>query len=139
MSVETQQVAEGLAKSLHGGMAVVLFGDLGSGKTTFTQGLARGLGISGQVTSPSFLVMRLHTVRTNSTIKRFFHIDLYRTESEQDILAIGITDAFSDPKGVAVIEWGEKLESLLPKKRIEVRLEYVDENKRKIHIRHYGQ
>lgn len=124
---ETQSFAEMFAKTLPGGI-VALYGDLGSGKTTFVQGLARRLGIKKRIISPTFVIVRTYKIGFNN----FYHIDLYRIESEKDIEGLGIGEIMNDPKSVVVIEWAEKMKDLLPKKRIDIYFEYVDENRRKI-------
>jgi tRNA threonylcarbamoyladenosine biosynthesis protein TsaE len=155
---ETQKFAEDYARSLKGGQILCLFGDLGYGKTTFVQGLAKGLGITGKIISPTFIIMRSYKItdgvilgrsspkknddtRINSkldsgqaimTAKTFYHIDLYRINNEEEIIDLGLLDILSDSDNVVAIEWPEKMGKLLPEKRIDVRFEYIDENKRKI-------
>lgn len=132
---ETQSIAEELAKSLKGGEILCLFGDLGSGKTTFIQGLAKGLGVKQRIISPSFLIIRNYELGTmNKKFDCFYHIDLYRIQTKNDIQGLGIEEIINNKKNVVAIEWAEKLKTL-PKKRIEIHFEYVDENKRKIIIK----
>lgn len=134
---ETQKVAERFSKRLKGGSLVALYGDLGSGKTTFVQGLAKGLGIKRRIISPTFIVLRTYKISSKyqvSSIKQFCHIDLYRIENEKDIEGLGIQEILGDPQNIVAIEWAEKMGGLLPKKRIDVGFEYVDENKRRITI-----
>lgn len=123
---KTQSFGEEFAKKLTGGEVVALHGDLGAGKTTFTQGIAKGLGIKKRIISPTFVIVRSYK------IKNFYHIDLYRTESKNDIEGLGIEEILKNPENIVVIEWAERLGNLLPKKRIDVSFEYVDEEKRKI-------
>jgi len=125
---ETQKLGEKLAADLSGGGIICLYGELGSGKTTFIQGLARGLGIKKRVLSPTFIMMRQYG--------NFFHVDLYRIEDEKDIEGLGLSEIWSDPGNLIAIEWPEKIEKILPKKRIEIRFEYTNENERKIIINH---
>lgn len=126
-ALETQKFGEKFAKTFkHGTFA--LYGDLGAGKTTFVQGLARGLGIKKRIISPTFVIVRTYKIGS----KNFYHIDLYRIENGKDIEGLGIGEIMNDPKSVVVIEWAEKLEDLLPKERIDIYFEYLDENKRKI-------
>ncbi len=139
---ETQKVAYDFAKKIVKGGIVALYGNLGVGKTTFTQGLARGLGIERRIISPTFIVLRRHKVKrqnskgksANQNSKVFYHIDLYRTESQKDIDGLGIEEILKDSQNIIVIEWAEKLGSLLPKKRLDVRFEYITDNSRKISI-----
>jgi len=126
---ETQRVAKNLASSMNGGEAILLYGNLGAGKTTFMQGFAQGLGIQSRVTSPTFIIMRKY-----EGAKTLYHIDLYRTESNADLEGIGMQEILEDKNAVVAIEWPEKLGSFLPEKRIEIRLEPISENERKIEI-----
>lgn len=126
---ETQKIAELFGKTLIGGV-IALHGKLGAGKTTFVQGLAKGLGIKRRIISPTFIILRTYKIG----IKNFYHIDLYRTKSKNDLEGLGIDDVLKDPQNIVIIEWAERLGSLLPKKRIDINFEYIDENKRKITI-----
>lgn len=115
---------------------VALYGDLGSGKTTFVQGMARGLGIERRIISPTFVLVREHRIMNHeSGIKNFYHIDLYRIESHGDVKGLGIEEIIEDPQNIVAIEWAEKLGDMLPEKRWDVKLEYLDEDKRKITIK----
>ena len=132
-SQETRVFAKDLALEVRGGDVILLRGDLGSGKTTFTQGFAEGLGIKKQITSPTFLIIKTYEV-LREDIKTLYHLDLYRLSSEKEIEEIGILDIFDDLEGVAIIEWGERLGNLLPMKRIDLRFKYLGEDKREISL-----
>lgn len=106
---ETAQVAERLAAELGPGSVVAVRGDLGAGKTCFVQGLARGLGYTGSVTSPTFTL--IHEYRGGRL--PLYHVDLYRLTDPQQAVAIGLEDYF-DAGGVTVIEWPERVARLLP-------------------------
>ena len=123
---ETQQLGMDFAKTLKPGDVVCLHGDLGSGKTTFVQGVAKGLGNTKQIISPTFIIMR--------TYKNMYHIDLYRIENENDINGIGLLDLIKEQDRVILIEWPEKIEHLLPTKRKNLFFEYVDDKRRTIVI-----
>ena len=130
---ETRQVGFEFAKTLKGGEVLTLHGDLGAGKTTFMQGLARGLGITRNILSPTFIIMRSYDIaHAGNTGKKLYHVDLYRIESEKDIDAIGLPELMGDTEAIVAIEWPEKIENVLPKKKREIFLEYIDENKRQI-------
>lgn len=107
-------------------LVIALFGELGSGKTTFTQGFARGLGIKGKIISPTFIIMRRH--------KNFYHFDAYRLKNEKDILALGWKEIINNPGNIVLIEWAEKIKKILPRKCVKIYFEHVDKNKRKIII-----
>jgi len=107
---ETWALAREFAKELTPGTVVCLEGDLGAGKTTFTQGLAAALGVSGRVTSPTFCIVQEHS--GNDTL--LVHMDLYRLHDEDDVLAIGWEDYLSRG-AILVVEWPSRAGSLIPK------------------------
>jgi tRNA threonylcarbamoyladenosine biosynthesis protein TsaE len=126
--VETESLGEQLGRLLDDGGIVCLYGDLGSGKTVFTKGLARGLGVPPEVVvrSPSFILMQHYAGRVP-----VYHADLYRLDSVQDVDDIGLRDVLG-VGGVAVIEWADKLEASLPAERLDVMLQHLDEDRRLI-------
>ncbi|HET9946564.1 MAG TPA: tRNA (adenosine(37)-N6)-threonylcarbamoyltransferase complex ATPase subunit type 1 TsaE [Patescibacteria group bacterium] len=132
-SAQTQLIAEEFAKKLVGGDIILLKGDLGAGKTTFVQGLANGLGIKRRIISPTFIVMRSYELQENM----FYHIDLYRMTSQQDIEGLGLLQLFEDKHAILAIEWPEKLGNLIPKKYTEISCTWISENSRKIEIKKY--
>lgn len=132
-SKDTNRLAERIAASVKPGQVIALKGDLGSGKTTFTKGVAKTLGIKQHITSPTFLIVKTYDV-PQEKIKKLYHLDLYRLQSEKEIEEIGITEILRDPHGIVIIEWAERMGTLLPKDRIDIEFEYIDENKRKITI-----
>jgi len=137
---ETQKLGEDFARSLLARpqgetLIVALYGDLGSGKTTFVQGLAQGMGIKSRIISPTFVIIRSHELKEGT----FYHVDLYRTESEKDIESVGLEEIMSDSRNIVVIEWAEKLKSFLPKKRIDIEFLNEEENVRKIMFRSSDQ
>lgn len=105
----TWALAEDLAKELKPGDVVCLEGDLGAGKTTFTQGLASALEVSGRVTSPTFCLVQEHRGKNVLLV----HMDLYRLSSESDVLTIGWED-YLDEGAILVVEWPERAGSLIP-------------------------
>jgi tRNA threonylcarbamoyladenosine biosynthesis protein TsaE len=113
-----------------------LYGDLGSGKTTFIQGLAKGLGIKKRVISPTFMLIRMYQQehRTKCIEQRFYHIDLYRINKVGEAKGLGLEEIFNEPKAIIAIEWAERIKEILPKKRIDIYFDYVSENQRKINI-----
>jgi tRNA threonylcarbamoyladenosine biosynthesis protein TsaE len=130
---ETQELGERFAGRLKMGDFIALYGDLGSGKTTFIQGLARGLGITRRIISPTFIIARHYKINNGS----FYHIDLYRTESKHDLLGVGLDQIIEDKNNIVALEWAEKMGELLPKKRIDIRFQYLNGNKRRIFIEKY--
>lgn len=132
---ETQAIALSLAKQLKGGEILALHGELGAGKTTFVQALAKGLRINKRIISPTFVIVRQYRIRNHeSRIMNFYHIDLYRIEKAKEIEGLGLGEIMNDPQNIVAIEWAEKLGNLLPKKRINIYFEYLSDNKRKIRV-----
>lgn len=112
---QTKSIAKQLAVTMTGGEIVLLHGELGAGKTTFVKGFAEGLGITEDITSPTFSLMNMY--RASGRIANLIHIDTYRLENEQQLIDIGAEDYLGDEHTVAVIEWPEKLTALLKHKK----------------------
>ncbi len=129
---ETKKIAIQLAKKLHKGDVVALYGELGSGKTTFTGYLVGALGVKARVQSPTFVLARKYS----SPELVVNHIDLYRLTSVEEVLDIGVKELLEDKDVITVIEWPELIENLLPKSTIRINFEYQgeDEDVRKISI-----
>jgi len=127
---ETWALAREFAKELTPGTVVCLEGDLGAGKTTFTQGLAAALGVPGRVTSPTFCIVQEH-VGAHALL---VHMDLYRLHDEDDVLAIGWEDYLARG-AILVVEWPYRAGSLVPKTARRVVFTYLDgEENRKLAI-----
>lgn len=130
---ETYQTAHKIAEQFkNSGGIIALMGDLGAGKTTFTQGFALALGIREKVISPTFVIMRQHSLPNDNRV--LYHLDLYRLESESMIKEIGLTDLWNNPENIILIEWAEKIEHLLPKDAIRIHLRKLGENEREIEV-----
>jgi tRNA threonylcarbamoyladenosine biosynthesis protein TsaE len=110
---ETWALARAVARQLAPGDVLCLEGDLGAGKTTFTQGLAAALGLGGRVTSPTFCIVQEHTAASDARVPLLVHMDLYRLHDEDDVLAIGWEDYLARG-AVLVVEWPERAGSLVP-------------------------
>ncbi|MDO8571575.1 MAG: tRNA (adenosine(37)-N6)-threonylcarbamoyltransferase complex ATPase subunit type 1 TsaE [bacterium] len=120
---EAEMIALGraLATSLHGGEVIALHGNLGAGKTTFTKGIAEGLHIdSKQVTSPTFVLMKVYPVKEIEIIQQLCHVDTYRLSSLDDLISVGIQEYLGDSRTVTIIEWPEPVERLLSSDTIHV-------------------
>lgn len=124
---ETKALGYELASGLEGGEIVELIGDLGSGKTTFVQGLARGLDIERKILSPTFLIRRSYQGRLNLE-----HLDFYRLNSPDDLAGLDLDDVLGVPKTVVVMEWPERVGLDQGEKAKKIYFEYIDENTRKI-------
>lgn len=130
---ETYHIADELVKTLRGGAVVLLEGELGAGKTAFTKGIARALGIADEVVSPTFGLMHVYPVSEHPTINELVHVDTYRLETEEELKEIGIEDYLGAPHVLTVIEWPEKLPQLLQAKichRVRLQIDPQDRQKR---------
>lgn len=121
---QTEAFAKEYAKTLRAGDVVLLDGDMGAGKTVFAKGVAEGLGIDEEVTSPTYAYM-------NDYDGRLFHYDCYRIESPEQAEALGLADYF-DMGGICLIEWAQNIAPLLPRVVKRVRIKKLDETRREI-------
>ena len=129
---ETKNFGKEVASNLEGGEVFALSGELGSGKTTFVQGFAEGLGIKGRIISPTFILMRKY----GAGDKDFYHIDLYRLEGnvENEVINLGLSDIWAKSENIVAIEWAEKIEKIIPKSAKWIKFENLGGEKRKITI-----
>jgi tRNA threonylcarbamoyladenosine biosynthesis protein TsaE len=114
---ETLTLARAVGSLLQAGDLVVLAGDLGTGKTTFARGVARGLGVTGPVVSPTFTIVREYEGRIP-----LVHVDVYRLDRLQELHDLGFEELVGD-HAVTLVEWGDAVDALLPRERLEVGLE----------------
>ena len=121
---ETQSFACGYAKTLRAGDIVLLDGDMGAGKTVFAKGVAQGLSIEEEVTSPTYAYM-------NDYDGRLFHYDCYRIECIEQAESLGLADYF-DMGGICLIEWSQNIAALLPKRVKRVKIKKIDDTRREI-------
>ncbi len=132
---ETIKLGKDIARHLAPGDVVTLIGELGSGKTTFTKGIAQGLGVKNAlyVNSPSFVLIREYKGRF-----KLYHVDLYRLDSAPEIETLGIEEyLYSD--GITVIEWAQKLKNLLPREHLRIEFKIANNNSRKIKLKGFGK
>jgi tRNA threonylcarbamoyladenosine biosynthesis protein TsaE len=124
----TEQFAAEFSVHLNAGDVIGLIGDLGAGKTCFVRGLARGLGLTGDVpvTSPTFTVMNIYQTRVP-----LYHFDLYRLTDIDDLEAVGYRD-FVGGDGIAVMEWADRIPESMPQTHIRVHLDYGDGNTQRV-------
>ncbi|MFQ3545507.1 tRNA (adenosine(37)-N6)-threonylcarbamoyltransferase complex ATPase subunit type 1 TsaE [Halobacillus rhizosphaerae] len=121
---ETMEFAERLGRELSPGDVLTLEGDLGAGKTTFTKGLGRGLGVTRTINSPTFTIIKQYKGRMP-----FYHMDVYRLEDSDEDLGF---EEFFEGEGVTVVEWAHFIEEYLPEQRLAIQIKYVDDEKRTI-------
>lgn len=127
---ETKKIGEKLGRQLKRGDVVSLIGELGSGKTCFTQGLMKGLEVkTRKITSPSFVLINEYKGRLP-----VYHFDLYRLNNIKEVIDLGYEEYFYGD-GVTIIEWADKIEGLLPKGCIRIYLKIIGEKEREIDIR----
>lgn len=130
---DTITYAQEFLETVTSGIIVALVGDLGSGKTTFVQGIAGALGVVEPVTSPTFVLWHQYETK-NGSFPFLHHLDLYRLESEKEVFDLGLQELFSQPDGLVIVEWADKFESLFPEQTVWVTFRYVDEETREIEI-----
>jgi tRNA threonylcarbamoyladenosine biosynthesis protein TsaE len=128
---DTIELAQNIESEKFPNMVICLEGDLGSGKTVFAKAFAKSLGITENITSPTFTIIKEYY----GGEMKLFHMDVYRlSDIKQDI---GIEEYFTK-KGVCIIEWSDLIEDILPKNRLDIRIKIVDENTRQFIITPHG-
>lgn len=125
---DTIEFGKSVARAVEKGAVISLVGDLGAGKTTFTKGVARGLGIMDNVTSPTFTILNEYVGEE----KRLYHFDFYRIEDPDELVELGFEDYFPSADGLTIVEWVEKAPSVLPKQYYQITFEKIDDDKRRI-------
>ena len=130
---ETQALGAALAKQLEPDDVLLMLGDMGAGKSEFTRGLARGLGVTGYVTSPTFTIMQLH----DSGRLPLYHFDWYRISDAEELYELSM-DEYLHAGGVAVIEWPSRAEEAIPETYLEVALEPLSDDVRLITLTPVG-
>jgi tRNA threonylcarbamoyladenosine biosynthesis protein TsaE len=135
-----KEFANNLKYREDGATILALIGELGSGKTTFIQGLAKGLGIKKRIISPTFILVRKYKLdgsKSRTAFSNFYHVDLYRLERRvsDELESLGLFEVWQDAESIVAIEWAEKAGRVLPTKTIWLRFENLGEDKRKIMIK----
>ncbi len=128
---ETFEVAQNLESEKFPNMIICLEGELGSGKTMFTKGIATALGIKDNITSPTFTIIKEYEGELP-----LYHMDVYRLDG--NVEDIGIEEYFNK-NGMVVIEWADTIKSILPKERLDIKFKIAGENKRVLIIKPHGQ
>lgn len=129
--LETIELAQNFESEKFPNMIICLDGELGSGKTIFTKGIANALGIKENITSPTFTIIKEYDGELP-----LYHMDVYRLDGNTD--GIGIEEYFTKG-GVVVIEWSNTIKDILPKERLEIKFKVIDENKRLLVLTPYGK
>ncbi|MBI2514875.1 tRNA (adenosine(37)-N6)-threonylcarbamoyltransferase complex ATPase subunit type 1 TsaE [Candidatus Wolfebacteria bacterium] len=139
-SAETKKLAGSLAKQFlkissrkkrRGALVFALAGNLGSGKTTFTQGFLRALGVKKKITSPTFVLIKNYELRRRNcgNYKRIYHVDCYRIHGARVLLKLGLKKILEDSRNIVLVEWPEKIKSILPKNSIWIKFEHGEREK----------
>jgi tRNA threonylcarbamoyladenosine biosynthesis protein TsaE len=136
---ETIRLGKKFSRTLKGGEVILLIGNLGSGKTTFVKGVAQGLGVKKNITSPTFILMKVYRLKKpKNKIKNLVHLDTYRGLTSADFKNIGATEYFGRKDAACFVEWGAKLEKYLKQNSIacvKIKIKILSENKRRFEIK----
>lgn len=135
---ETQELGEKLGRGRKNGKKrpfLCLYGELGTGKTTFVRGLAKGLGIHKRISSPTFTYQRIYS----QGAQKLYHFDCYRLARPDALFLQEIYEAFERKDGVVAIEWADRIAEFLPKERTDIYLEYENEKTRRVEINTNGK
>lgn len=137
---ETQEIAKKLAQKIRVKSAswrimkqtlvLALEGELGAGKTVFTQGFIKALGIKQKITSPTFVLMKPYKIPDGI----LYHIDAYRLKNYHDLEALGIKELINQPGNILLIEWSDRVQQIIPKKHITIHIDHLNKTTRKIEI-----
>ena len=130
--LETIEIAQNFESEKFKNMVICLDGDLGSGKTVFTKGIANGLGIEESITSPTFTIIKEYLTGEMP----LYHMDVYRLDGNTD--GVGVEEYYNKG-GIVVIEWSNTIKDILPDERLEIKFKVIDENKRILIITPYGK
>lgn len=133
---ETRRLGKALAQEMLPGTLLCLTGDLGAGKTTFTQGFLEGLGAARPYVSPTFVIMKQYDLPAPTTngIERVYHADAYRVEAK-DFEHLGFAEWCEDKQGIVILEWPERVKNLIPPDAVDIIFTSKSESDREITIR----
>ena len=135
---DTEKIAKDFIEKISMGvynnaLVVGLYGDLGSGKTTFTQAIAKIFNIKEDITSPTFVIEKMYDIDSGN-FKKLIHIDAYRLDSAKELLALDWNKTLADSRNIIFIEWPEKVLEVLPKNHAKINFKFLSENEREIEI-----
>ena len=128
----TEKIATQLAKELKGGELLAFSGNLGAGKTVFVKALGRALGVRENITSPTFVLMKVYDAK-HKKVNKFVHVDCYRLSMQEDLFEIGLSDYLNYDNIIVAIEWADKIANL-PDTAIRIDIKLIEGDKRKITI-----
>jgi tRNA threonylcarbamoyladenosine biosynthesis protein TsaE len=136
MDIFAMQWVKEIIGSKRKATVVGLYGDLGSGKTAFTQAVAKTLGIETTVTSPTFVIEKIYKINDEQStgFTHLIHIDAYRLERSEELLKLGWHEIVTDPSNLIIIEWPEGVSDILPANHIHLKFTFVDETTREIEV-----
>lgn len=136
---ETEKIAKEFVKDIlkkkHNGAIIVgLSGNLGAGKTAFVKAVAKSLGVTDTVQSPTFVIEKIYKIKTEN-FEHLIHIDAYRLESAEELLKLGFKEIAENPKNIIFIEWPEKVKGILPKDAALIYFTHINDKEREITIK----
>jgi len=131
---QTRRIGQYLGAALQTGDVICLQGDLGAGKTTFVQGIAQGWGSRDWVSSPTFMIVNVYR---NEDENQLFHLDTYRLESTLEAEELDLQTM--QAQGALLIEWPERMERLIPRERLWVKIEHVNQEERRMEVTSHGK
>jgi len=135
---ETAKIAKDFVSRLNpntsSACVIGLYGELGSGKTTFMKFLAENLGVEEAVQSPTFVIMKIFKLEKTKDFKNLIHIDAYRIEKEEEMLNLGWNEIIANPKNIVCVEWPERISGIMPE-HIMINFEHLSQNERKVKIK----
>ncbi len=137
---DTEKIAKDFLKDLYEGepsivaKVVALSGELGAGKTTFTQALGKHLGIKRKVNSPTFVIMKKYSIKM-AHHKLLYHLDAYRLKNHHELAKLGWAEIIANPKNLILIEWPENVAGVMPKKHHKIKISHTKEGYRKFEIK----
>lgn len=129
---DTKNIAQGILSELKPGQLLALVGNLGAGKTVFVKALAEALGVEDNVTSPTFVLMKVYNTK-HEKIKKLVHVDCYRLEGKEDLADIGLSEYIEDENNLVVIEWADKIKNL-PDNIVRINIKSTGEESRVLEI-----
>ena len=117
-------------------IVIALEGELGAGKTVFAQGFAKALKMKAKIKSPTFTLMKRYLIPNKLKTKSYlYHLDCYRLRDHKDLAMLGIEEILNNSGNMVLIEWSDRVKKILPKNHIEIHIDHIDENVRKITVR----